>query len=113
MSASGPRLVVIEPNGTRKEMEVAVLPFRIGRQADNELTLRDSRISRQQAQIVSFNGGLMLEDCGSRHGTFVNGEKIVRHELRANDKIDFRIADSYQLIYIGEGATIAELVERV
>ncbi len=113
MPTGGHRIVIIEPNGSRRELEIATLPFRIGRQADNELTLRDSRISRQQAQIVSFNGGLMLEDCGSRHGTFVNGEKIVRHELRANDKIDFGIADSYQLIYIGEGATIAELVERV
>jgi sigma-B regulation protein RsbU (phosphoserine phosphatase) len=113
MSASGPRLVVIEPNGTRKEMEVAALPFRIGRQADNELTLRDSRISRQQAQIVAADAGLVLEDSGSRHGTFVNGEKILRHELQPNDRIDFGIADSYKLIYLGEGTSIAELVGRV
>ncbi len=110
MPASGHRLVVIEPNGTRQEMNVAALPFRIGRQADNELTLRDSRISRQQAQIVAADAGLILEDSGSRHGTFVNGEKILRHELKPNDRIDFGIADSYKLIYIGEGATIAELV---
>jgi sigma-B regulation protein RsbU (phosphoserine phosphatase) len=113
MPASGHRLVVIEPNGTRQEMNVAALPFRIGRQADNELTLRDSRISRQQAQIVAADAGLILEDSGSRHGTFVNGEKILRHELKPNDRIDFGIADSYKLIYIGEGATIAELVGRV
>ena len=76
-------------------------------------TLRDSRISRQQAQIVSVNGALILEDCGSRHGTFVNGERILRHELQPNDKIEFGVADSYRLIYIGEGATIQELVDRV
>ena len=61
-----------------------------------------------------MNGGLVLEDCASRHGTFVNGEKVLRHELKPNDKIDFGVAGSYQLIYLGEGATtIAELVERV
>ena len=113
MPPSGRRLVVVEPNGTRKEVEVTPLPFRIGRQADNELTLRDSRISRQQAQIVAANGALILEDSGSRHGTFANGVKVLRHELKPNDTIDFGIADSYRLIYIGEGATIAELVGRV
>lgn len=113
MPTSGHRLVVIEPNGTRRELELTPLPFRMGRQIDNELMLRDSRISRQQAQIVSANGALMLEDCGSRHGTFVNGEKVLRRELKPNDKIDFGIADSYHLVYMGEGATIAELVGRV
>jgi sigma-B regulation protein RsbU (phosphoserine phosphatase) len=108
-----PRLIVIEPNGTRREVAVASWPFRIGRQAGNELTLRDSRISRQQAQILAVDGAMVLEDMGSRHGTFVNGEKVLRHELQAKDKIDFGMADSYKMIYVGEGATIEELVERV
>jgi sigma-B regulation protein RsbU (phosphoserine phosphatase) len=113
MAQRGQRIVIVEPNGTRREQEITALPFRIGRQAENELTLRDSRISRQQAQIISVNGGLVLEDSASRHGTFVNGEKILRHELKPNDKIDFGVAGSYQVIYMGQGATIAELVERV
>jgi sigma-B regulation protein RsbU (phosphoserine phosphatase) len=108
-----PRLVVIEPNGVRREVPIATTPFRIGRQAGNELTLRDSRISRQQAQIVSVNGAMVIEDMGSRHGTFINGEKSLRHELHAKDRVDFGMADSYKLIYLGEGATIEELVERV
>src|SRR5277367_5870371 len=101
-----PRIIVIEPNGTNREVTVTTTPFRIGRQAGNELTLRDSRISRQQAQIVSANGTMVLEDMGSRHGTFVNGEKTLRHELQAKDKIDFGMADSYKMVYLGEGATI-------
>lgn len=108
-----PRIVVVEPNGVRREVPVTSSPFRIGRQAGSELMLRDSRISRQQAQLLSENGGWVLEDLGSRHGTFVNGEKVLRHELQAKDHIDFGMADSYKLIYLGEGATIEELVERV
>jgi serine phosphatase RsbU (regulator of sigma subunit) len=104
---------VIEPSGVRRDVPLAASPFRIGRQAGNELTLRDSRISRQQAQIISVNGGWVLEDMGSRHGTYVNGEKVLKHELQPRDKIDFGMADSYKLIYLGEGATIEELVERV
>src|SRR6202012_190154 len=105
MPASGHRIAVIDPSGARREEEISVFPFRIGRQAESELSLRDSRISRQQAQIIRANGGLVLEDAGSRHGTFVNGEKIDRRELKPNDKIDFGVAGSYQLIYLGEGAT--------
>jgi phosphoserine phosphatase RsbU/P len=108
-----PRLVVIEPNGTRREVPIASTPFRIGRQAGNELTLRDSRISRQQAQILAVEGTLVLEDMGSRHGTYVNGEKVLKHELVPKDKIDFGMTDSYRLVYLGDGATVEELVERV
>ncbi len=106
-------LVVIEPNGSRREVPLATFPFKMGRQAENELCLRDSRISRQQAQILKNNGVLVLEDLGSRHGTFVNGQKIMSHELRSNDAIEFGVADSYRVIYISEGATIEELVGRV
>jgi serine phosphatase RsbU (regulator of sigma subunit) len=104
---------VIEPNGVRREVAINATPYRIGRQAGNELTLRDSRISRQQAQILSVNGTMVLEDMGSRHGTYVNGQKTLRHELQAKDQVDFGMADSYKLLFLGEGATIEELVERV
>lgn len=111
--SNGQRLVVVEPNGMRRDVVVTASPFRIGRQAGNELTLRDSRVSRHQAQILTVDGKLVLEDSGSSHGTFVNGEKILRHELKPSDRIDFGVADSYQVIYVGDGATIEEMVERI
>jgi phosphoserine phosphatase RsbU/P len=110
---NAPRLVVIDPNGSRRDVAITIFPFRIGRQAGNELTLRDSRVSRQQAQITEVSGTMVLEDVGSSHGTFVNGEKILRHELKASDQIDFGVPDSYRVVYVGEGATIDELVERI
>src|SRR5580693_1800073 len=111
--ARAPRIMVIEPGGVRREVAITALPFRIGRQTGNELTLRDSRISRQQAQIIAPQGTYIIEDAGSRHGTFVNGQKIIRHELQAKDNIDFGMSDSYQLIYVGETASIEELIQRV
>src|SRR6202021_2372450 len=111
--ARAARLVVIEPNGFRREVAITTTPFRIGRQAGNEMALRDSRISREQAQILSVNGNMVLEDMGSRHGTFVNGQKVIKHELQPKDQVDFGMADSYKLEFLGEGATIEELGERV
>ena len=49
-------IIVIDPGGHRTRVEIAPLPFRIGRQADNHLILRDSRASREHARIVR-NGG--------------------------------------------------------
>ena len=106
-------MIVIEPNGGQKEVTISTTPFRIGRQAGNELTLRDGRISRQQSQIIIDHGKYVIEDVGSRHGTFINGQKTIRHELKSKDAIDFGIPDSFKLIFVGEEASLEELLQRV
>src|SRR5690348_200321 len=112
--ARPPRLLVLDPAGARREVPLAQLPFRIGRQTGNELVLRDSRISRQQAQIAFADDSYLLEDMGSRHGTFVNGKKINGlHPLSPKDAIDFGMPDSFKLVYLGDEATLEELIEQV
>ncbi|MFZ0416113.1 MAG: FHA domain-containing protein, partial [Candidatus Acidiferrales bacterium] len=109
-----PRLLVLDPAGTRREVVITLFPFRIGRQTGNELTLRDSRISRQQAQITCVEGTYFLEDQASRHGTFVNGVRIVgQHALKPKDSVDFGMPDSFKLVYLGDEATLEELIEQV
>jgi sigma-B regulation protein RsbU (phosphoserine phosphatase) len=107
------RLVVVEPDGIRRGVDVTKMPFRIGRQADCDLVLRDGRISRQHAQIVEERGRLVLEDLGSRHGTFINRQRVMRQELQPNDTIDFGLGDSFQLVFAGEEKRIEDLIERV
>ncbi|HEU5410322.1 MAG TPA: SpoIIE family protein phosphatase [Candidatus Acidoferrales bacterium] len=112
--ARPPRLLVLDPAGARREVPVTQFPFRIGRQTGNELVLRDSRISRQQAQIAFADESYLLEDLGSRHGTFVNGKKISGlHPLAPKDAIDFGMPDSFKLVYLGDEATLEELIEQV
>jgi serine phosphatase RsbU (regulator of sigma subunit) len=96
--ANAAGLIVVDPNGHRTRVEIKPLPFKIGRQADNHLILRDSRTSRRHAQIVLENGQYVIEDADSRHGVFVNGERIHRQPLHNSDRIEFGVPDSYQLI---------------
>ncbi|NDQ57625.1 MAG: SpoIIE family protein phosphatase [Acidipila sp.] len=110
--ARTPRLMLIEPSGTRQEVIVRTTPFRIGRQNGNELMLRDNRISRQQAEIVLEHGKFLLVDNDSRHGTHVNGKRVDRHELQPRDVIDFGVPDSFTVMYAGEESSLEEIIER-
>jgi serine phosphatase RsbU (regulator of sigma subunit) len=105
--------VVIDPSGHRARVAVAPLPFLIGRQPDSHLVLRDSRASRSHARIVVEGSGYVIEDAGSRHGTFVNGKRIFRHDLRSSDRIEFGVQDSYQLVFALDGAELKRLMEQV
>src|ERR1035437_1529650 len=112
--AAGPAsLVVVDPNGHRKRVPVDPIPFLIGRQPENHLILRDSRVSRSHARIVVENGVYVLEDIGSRHGTFVNGRRVQRKALENTDRVEFGAQDSYQLLFALDGAELKRLMEQV
>ncbi len=113
-AAAGPAsLVVVDPNGHRKRVPVDPIPFLIGRQPENHLILRDSRVSRSHARIVVENGGYVLEDIGSRHGTFVNGKRVTRKALENTDRVEFGARDSYQLLFALDGVELKRLMEQV
>ena len=106
-------LIVQDPTGHRIRVELEPMPFRIGRHADNHLVIRDSRASRNHARIVAENGHYVLEDGGSRHGTFVNGRRVTRHTLESADRIEFGFPDSYQLTFAYDGAEMTRLMEHL
>ncbi|HEY3594416.1 MAG TPA: SpoIIE family protein phosphatase, partial [Polyangiaceae bacterium] len=88
-------------------------PFRMGRAPDNNLVLRDSRISRNHAQIASDNGQFILEDLGSRHGVWVNGERLEKaRRLDGSERIEFGVPDGYQLHFTRSGDEIQKLLAR-
>ncbi len=105
-------LIVIDPAGHRSRVSIQPLPFRIGRQAGSELIVRDSRVSRSHARIVAEGADYVVEDAGSRHGLWVNGQRVERRVLRTSDRIEFGVQDSYQLIFAFDGAELARLMEQ-
>lgn len=105
-------LVVVNPSGNRARVSLRPFPFLIGRQPDNHLVIRDNRVSRNHCRIVVEHGEHVLQDTGSTHGIFVNGEKVKRRVLRDNDRIEFGVPDSYQLIFTAEEGELSRLLEQ-
>jgi pSer/pThr/pTyr-binding forkhead associated (FHA) protein len=73
----------------------------IGRKLTHGVVIADPAVSRLHAWIDDRQGTFVLTDAGSRTGTFVNGEAIVRWELQPGDEIrigpanlTFRMEDS-------------------
>jgi sigma-B regulation protein RsbU (phosphoserine phosphatase) len=108
-----PALAVVTPSGNRRRVPIEPLPFLIGRQGDNHLVLRDNRASRTHARIVSENGEYFIEDLDSRHGVYVNGERVTWHKLCNSDRIDIGFQDSYRLIFTLEEDEIHRFLEQM
>jgi phosphoserine phosphatase RsbU/P len=108
---------VIAPGGSRRFVRIEETPFLIGRSGETakHLQLKDPRISRQCAAIVTDGEHYILEDRGQRHGIFVNGEKVSRRELQDGDVISFGVENFYELMFQSSlhDTSIPELLSRI
>jgi serine phosphatase RsbU (regulator of sigma subunit) len=59
----------------------------LGRLPGQDLVLSDPLVSRRHAAIVQQNGVYVVIDQNSTHGTFLNGSRIERAELRSGDEL--------------------------
>ncbi|HEV3005647.1 MAG TPA: FHA domain-containing serine/threonine-protein kinase [Pirellulales bacterium] len=57
----------------------------IGRGQDTHTQLKDARASRKHCLLQVDSGKFLVLDEGSAGGTFVNGDRVTRHELKPGD----------------------------
>jgi hypothetical protein len=74
----------------------------IGRGRENTIVLDDMLVSRRHVRITADSEGLILEDLGSRNGTYVNGRRVERTHLSEGDRIGigaatFEVRDGWLL----------------
>jgi serine phosphatase RsbU (regulator of sigma subunit)/pSer/pThr/pTyr-binding forkhead associated (FHA) protein len=81
-----PRLVITDALGRRTiPIERPIMTF--GRRSECDVRVSGADVSRQHAELVMQDGKILLRDCGSKFGTFVNGEQITERELKPGDAI--------------------------
>jgi sigma-B regulation protein RsbU (phosphoserine phosphatase) len=99
-----PTLVFVQGNEQRT-ITLDHSPFSVGRKVDKDLVIADPRVSRDHAIITSENGQFEVVDQGSKHGTFVNGERIQRKTLERNDRLEFGVRDVSYVVFHPHHAT--------
>jgi len=105
-SGSGvfPALVFVQ-GSEQKNIVLNRTPFTVGRKVDKDLVIADPRVSRDHAQIMQEGQDFFLVDLGSKHGTFVNGERIQRQKLDRGDRLEFGARDSAYILFNPAHAT--------
>ncbi len=77
-------LAIVRPDGEREPLRDGL---RIGRSDDNDVIVRDGRVSRRHALVVADGNGFAIEDHDSSNGTFVDGTRIRRAPLAAGTSV--------------------------
>lgn len=79
--------LVVESGGERREYPIAG-SLVIGRLRSNQVFIDDNKLSREHARIQFDGRVFMLQDLGSKNGTFHNGRRLEQPvALRPNDTV--------------------------
>jgi len=76
----------------------------VGRSIDCDIVLPDRQVSRHHARIRWDGEGYIVEDMGSKNGTFVNGQELTEPR-RLEDGDEIQIALRFKLAFVDTGAT--------
>ncbi len=76
----------------------------IGREDSNDIVLPDRRVSRVHAVIEREGDRYYVRDCGSKNGTFVNGN-LLQGPVPLKDGDAIQVATGFTLTFVDAGAT--------
>ena len=102
------RLRWVSSSGERRSLEISG-PLVIGRDAVCTLVVADTQASRKHAEVSFREGCYRLRDLGSRHGTFLNTERVEERALASGDQIQI---GSTVLVFEDEGE-VSEVIHDV
>ena len=96
MSIHGPRRAIYHLRGVRDEagtvIELTLGEHRVGSSRTADVPLNATGVSRRHAVILVGHGEIVVEDCGSTNGTWVDGSRVERARVRVGDEVRFGTA---------------------
>ncbi len=95
------RLTVLEGPGQGRELIAERRSFVIGSAHDCDFPMEDTTVSRRHCRIVYEDGGYVLEDLGSRNGTYIESFRIKSAFLRPGVRIGLG-SSTLQFDLVGE-----------
>lgn len=63
-------------DGTGDQIQITRPSIRVGRHPDNDIVVLNKAISSRHLEITFMPGGIMVQDVGSRNGSFVGGHRL-------------------------------------
>ena len=67
---------------SRRHRIILERKLRLGTAEDNDWVLHDSYVSQHHALLTASEDRVLVQDCGSRNGTFVNGVRLQKVAAR-------------------------------
>jgi hypothetical protein len=77
----------------------------IGRDAECDIVIPDRQVSRQHARITKGTNGIILEDLGSKNGTFLNNQ-VVSEPIKLVEADEIAIALTQTFLFLSSDATM-------
>lgn len=77
----------------KPDLVLRELPAVLGRGSESTVRLEDRWLSRRHCELSLVEGLLHVRDLGSKHGTFVNGERIAECTLYPGDRLQIGLCE--------------------
>jgi pSer/pThr/pTyr-binding forkhead associated (FHA) protein len=104
------KLVCQDPLASPREIVLERFPVEIGRGTTAGLRIDDRWTSRRHCELKEHDSRLMVHDLGSRHGTFVNGQRVVEAmQILPGDELCIGMSH-FLAVYDPETQTIAAAI---
>jgi FHA domain len=94
------KLIQLDAGRDVKTIDLDTLPVVLGRQPPRGVAIPHPTISREHARIFESGGKFSVADLNSSNGTFVNGARVTRADLRQGDRL--RLGEVELRVDLGE-----------
>ena len=78
----------------------------VGRDASCDIIISDRQVSRFHARFLPTEEGVLLEDLGSKNGTFCNGQRIEEKQVLLSDGDQIQVSLAQHFVFLSSDATM-------